>query len=139
MAEDSSQRGSSPGVLFAGWVIVVSIACIDTAYSWPPIFGSIVLPVALMAWQPKGEFTRAISGKDRWLALCTIFVLLGLLLYGALSGSTKASNDWWHERPQLRVYASACTWLLFMYSGYRAFRAKHFSKSSSTAHPTTGT
>jgi len=119
-------------LIFIGWAFVVSLACLDTAYSWPPIFGSIAIPAAFLVFRPKGELTRAVPRKEMWVGLSVSALVVGYLLYSGFSGATKVSNDWWHERPELRVYVSACTWLLLMLVGYRAFRAKYYPRNGSS-------
>jgi len=119
----------STGVLlFIGWATVVSAACLGIAYPFLPVLSSIVLPIAWLALVQKSALSKTVTRGDAWVAFGVVAGLLGLLLLGALSGGTNASNKWFQVSP-FRPYFALLIWLAYMFAGYRTFRARYFQKA----------
>ena len=110
---------------FIAWVMVVSLAIADLLFSYVPIFGPLVLAAAWLPFRPRGESTRPLSKAEAWSGFIAVAVILSLLVYGAISGSTKASNEWFREHPDVRGFLCGALWILNIGFGYRAFRDKY--------------
>ena len=124
-------------LIFVGWAVLVSLGCADLAFSVPPMLGSIILFASLLAFRPSGEFTRPVPLRSAWLGILVIALLLGYIVYGAWSGETKASNEQFEHSPH-RPYYALGIWCVYMFAGFRAFRAKYYP-SSRAAAPSVGT
>lgn len=112
--------------LFIVWLAVVTLGCLDMAYSSPAVFGSIVLPIACLPFLPRAQFTRGAPRAVGWMSLAVVAGLLVFIIWGATSGFNQASNAWFEQHPVVRVCAAAILWLTWLTLGYKRFAANRF-------------
>jgi hypothetical protein len=119
-------------LLFVCWALVVSAGFADLAFASSSFFGLAVLCLAWLPLEAKGAYTRSIPRAHFWPVLCVVGAIVALLLFGAFSGATKASNEWFLAHPEVRGFFCGALWIAYMQGGYSAFRAKylHGSKPS---------
>jgi len=116
-------------VLFVIWLLVVTLACLDSAYSSPSFFGSLILPIAWLPLMPRGQFTKRVPARDMWVGLTTVAVLFALIAWSVLSGFNRSSNEWFEEHAAVRELFALFIWLLALVTGWRAFRSGRFLAS----------
>ena len=109
------------GFLMACWAIVVSLACLAQACNVFPSVCSVVLSMAWIPLAPTGHFTKPLPKGETWKAIGVVAVAVGLLMFGAFSGATKASNQWF-QSTALRPYIGLALWIGYMFAGHRVFR-----------------
>ena len=111
--------------LFVLWLVVVSIACLD--YAMPPrsVFGSMVLPLVFLPFISRRQFVDPIPRRDLWVVVAILTAFIVLIAWGILSGSNKASAEWFGHSELPAVFASVL-WLSLMTLGISRFHAKRF-------------
>ena len=120
---------STRTILFIVWLVVVTLACFDSAYSSPPMFGSIVLPIAWLPFWSKQQYAQKLPKREMFIGLIIVAMFLVLVIYGALSGFNRASNEWYEHHSGVRVYFALGVWFVWLVLGFRAFRADRFLAS----------
>jgi MFS family permease len=117
-------------LLIAAWVAVVTIACLAFAFGPYSSIAGALLAVCGLALQRKEELTKKQSPKGALPMLLCAAIVIGIMIWGAFSGTTTASNEWFRHSPYRPLIALG-TWLLFLYGAYLVFRAR-FSTSLNT-------
>lgn len=111
--------------LFLVWLAIVTLGCLDMAFSRPSLLAQIVLP---MAWLPFawGDFRKELPRPVSYKVMVVVGLFLLLIAWGALSGFNQASDAWVKEHPQARMLLAGNLWLAWLILGSRRFLAKRF-------------
>jgi len=77
------------------WGVVVTVCSVAFAYSQHLALASVMLGLCSLAFIGRyGELTRSQPPGNTVWALLVAAILVGSLLWGAMSGNTRLSNEW---------------------------------------------
>lgn len=112
-------------VLFAIWLVLVSLVCLDIGLGWDSLF-SRMFALAGLPFVSKRRYTASLSTRYVLVALATFVALAVLIVVGPSLGFTATSHFSWLDDPVFRAAAAFTVWVLLLTAGIRAFLAGRF-------------
>jgi len=109
-------------LLIAAWGVVVTVCSFAFAYTQHLALASVMLSLCSLVFiGHNGALTRNQPPGNMVWALLVAAILVGGLLWGAMSGNTKLSNEWFVHSTWRPLIALAA-WLFYMAGAYRLLR-----------------